>query len=189
MQFNLSLRNAVVVAAILAAGYYGYRGFYGDIQTDDIASLVRVHRASSALKRHAIRSRVLRLYKRQDDYATVLAALGHRSAMTQAFGVEILAAKRERRAIPKLVAMLGNRSADPRVKEQLARAFAVLPSKAAVPRLIDLTAKEEEHDVRVAAHTALREMLKTGAQLKFGDGVRTRWMLWWRDHKGGVRIL
>ena len=188
MQLTLNVRNALVGAALIAGGYYGYRGFFGDIQTEDIPTLIRVHRTSSALKRHSIRGRVLRLYKAPSDYATVVAALGHRSATTRAFAVEILAATGERRAVRKLVEMLRNRAADPRVKEQLAHAFALLPSKAAVPRLIELTAATEEQDVRIAAHNALREMLGTGAQVKFGDGVRTRWTLWWRDHRGSVRI-
>jgi HEAT repeat protein len=72
--------------------------------------------------------------------------------------------------------------------EQLAKAFAVFPTKAAVKRLIDLTAVKHAREVRAAAHTTLVSLFKTGAQIKFGSAMRNHWLEWWQDHHRTVRL-
>jgi hypothetical protein len=189
VQLLLSFRNVAIVAAVAAAGYYAYKSFYGDIETRDVEKLMQNHRlAGTSIKRQAIKSRILAVYRPEKDYGTVLAALDQRSTVNQALAVEVFTEKNERRAAPKLLEMLNESSCAPEVKAALAVAMRVFPSKAAVGRLIELTKDTEEHEVRVAAHRILTEVLSTGAQIKFGEAMYQNWVEWWRDHKGSVRL-
>jgi HEAT repeat protein len=188
MQLMFSVRNVAIVTALAVGGYYGYKSFYGDIETNDINSLLQSHRLASALKRQTIKERVLSLYNPQTDYGMIVAALDQRNAVTQALAVEILVGKTEGRAVDKLLEMLRDNDREPEVKAALAKAFRVFPRKAAIPRLIELTDKSEEHDVRVSAHDTLREILSTGATIKFGEGMHQNWIEWWRDHSAGIKL-
>lgn len=188
MQILLSFRNVAVVTVIAVAGYYGYKSFYGDIETKDIGKLLNAHRLASSFKRGTIRARVAKLYRPGKDYGTLTKALDHRSPVTQALAVSVLVELGEQRAIDKFLDMLKEGTRAPEVKEELARVFRGYPKKAAVPYLIALTDAKEERDVRVAAHDTLVRMLSTGAQIKFGDAMHQSWIEWWRDHKMGVKL-
>jgi HEAT repeat protein len=188
MQLLFSARNVIIAGAVAAAAYYGYKSFYGDIETRDMNKLFQAHRLASTIKRQAVRRRILGLYDPDEHYGTFLKALEHRSPVTQALAVDVLTEKLERRAVPELLEMLADPYQDGQVKASLAMAFRVFPRKAAIPHLIRLTKAEEEHDARVAAHDTLVELLKTGAQVKFGDAMHQHWTEWWRDHGGDVKL-
>lgn len=188
MQLMVSFRNVAITTAVVVAGYYGYKSFYGDIQSQDIPQLLQSHRLASSLKRQVIRARISKLYQPGKDYGTLEEALGHSSSVTQVLAIDILTEKQERRAVPKLLEMLNDPRRKPEVKAWLAKAFKVFPRKAAIARLIAFTDETEERQVRVAAHNTLKEVLSTGAQIKFGEAMHEHWTEWWRDHKVGVKL-
>lgn len=188
MQLVLNARNIAVGAALVVGGLYGYRSFYAGIDTRDVGKLIAAHRTSSPARRHIIRRRILEVYQSSQHYATVCRALRHRHPVTQAFAVQILAAKHERKALPQLLQMLAAPHTGPRVKAELARAFAQLPTLEAVPCLIALTSAEEEPAVRRAAHQTLVSLLGTGGQIRYGDGMRQRWSDWWEQNRRHVRL-
>lgn len=187
MQVNLGPKNLIIGAAILVAGYVGYRAFFGDIQTRDVPTLLRVHRTATSLKQAAIKRRLLSIYDHGLHYGPLFDALDHADPVTQALAVEVLAAKGKSEALPTFVALLVSASREAQVDAALARAMgacckndAVLD---AVDRLVELTDDKAPHEVRVAAHDALVAILESGARVKFGESMRTRWREVWRDHR------
>jgi len=187
MQVVLGFRNVVIGTAILVAGYYGYRSFVADIETTDVHQLIRSHRDSRPARQVVIRRRILAVYQSGRDYDTVLGALDNPSPITQALAAEVLAAKHEGRASPKLLVMLDDRDREDLVKAELAAALGALRAIKAIPRLIALTDKAQPLQVRTAAHNALQTLSGTRGEIKFGDATRQHWTLWWRDHKDSVR--
>ena len=187
MQVNLGPKNLIIGAAIIVACYVGYNAFFGDIQTNDVPTLLRVHRQATSIKQAAIKRRLLSIYDHGLHYGPLVDALDHQNPITQALAVEILAAKGKSEALATFVTMLTSASREPQVDAALARAMgacckndAVLD---AVDRLIELTDDKAPHAVRVAAHDALVAILESGARVKFGDSMRTRWREVWRDHR------
>jgi hypothetical protein len=188
MQINFSFRNVALAAVVAVAGYYGYQSFFGDIQTRDVGQFLQRHRLASSLKREAIRRRILDVYEPKKDYSTLVDALDHRSSVTQTLAVHVLTKKIERRVADKFLEMIQDPSRSPEVQEQLAEAFRIFPRKKAIPHLIQLTDESHPREVRSAAHKTLRELLHTGAQIKFGEATHQHWVEWWRDHGHGVKL-
>lgn len=182
MQLVFSFRNAAIGTALIVAGYYGYRGFVADVRSDDMTTLLSSHRRASVAQRMIFRRRVLAVYDRDRDRAFLVRCLDSPSPITQSLAVEVLAAKREYEVLPKLRAMLEQPERDNAVQAELAKAMGAFRHRAAIPRLIELTDNSEDHDVRMAAHTALQTLTGAGAEIKFGDAARQHWSLWWRDH-------
>ena len=182
MQFVVSFRNVAVGTALVVAGYYGYRGFFADVQTGDLTKLVRSHRQASAAQRLLFRRRILAVYHRDHDRQFLVECLESSSPVTQALAVEVLGVKREYKVLPKLREMLGESEREDTVKAELAKAVASLGCREAIPRLIELTDSRQDRDVRMAAHNALEALTGAGANVKFGDATRQHWSLWWRDH-------
>jgi hypothetical protein len=187
MQVVLNFKNVMVGTALLAAGYYGYKGFAANVETDDVGKLLRNYRQAPPAHRILIRRRILSLYDSGRDCKAVVRALDSPSPLSQALAVEVLAAKHERGTAPRLLAMLDEPDRDDIVKEKLAEALAAFGSREAIPRLIELTDTAEARDVRIAAHTALQALTGAGAGIKFGDATRQHWTLWWRDHATRAR--
>ena len=163
-----------------------------EIDTDDIGELIEMHREASALRQRKIVTRIVRLYKRNEHYETMLAALDDGYPETQALAVNVFMRKRERRAMPKLFRLLKDPARAPEVTEQVVRTFGVMRAtkEAArieiIDRIIELTDDKQPHRVRVAAHDVLKDMLETGI-VKFGDGMRSRWDDVWKDRKATLR--
>lgn len=186
MSFNA--KTIIVIVALIAVAYFAYTKFYGGMETEDIGKLIEMHRSAATMKQRVIVKRVIKLYTRQEHYDLLAAALDDDSSHTQALAVEVLAAKHERPALPKLFAMLKDPRRHPTVTEQVVNAFGVMRTEKGsafikvVDRLIELTDDAQPHNVRVAAHDLLKDLLKTGV-VKFGDGMRSRWEDVWTDRK------
>lgn len=187
MQLVLSFKNVVIGTAIVVAGYYGYRNFVADIKTTDLRKLIRSHRDSQAARQVVIKRRILALYQSGRDYKVVVDALDSPSPISQALAVEVLAAKYEDKALPRVLEMLRDPDRADIVKAELANATAEFKAKTAIPRLIELTSTTEPQPVRAAAHNALQTLTGTRGEVKFGDAARQHWTLWWRDHGDGKR--
>jgi len=186
VQVVFNFRNVVAGGALFVAAWYGYDTLFGDIGTRDVGKLMRAHRDAQGARQLIIKQRILAVYSSARDYPTVLRALDSASPVTQALAVEILAAERERRAVPTLLEALENPERPDIVKEQLAHAFASLLVTEAIPRLIELTDIREAREVRAAAHSALRALTGVGGEIGLGDGTREMWSLWWRSHRDSV---
>jgi len=187
MQVILSFRNVAIGTALVVAGFYGYRGFVADIETDDVGHLIRSHRESQPARQMIIRRRILAVYQGQRDYKRVVRALDSPSPVSQALAVEVLTAKVQQKVLPRLLEMLDDPQRAGVVREELARAMVVFSATEAVPRLIELTDTAEPHGVRTAAHAALQSLTGAGAAVKFGEAARQHWTLWWRDHRVSLR--
>jgi len=187
MQVRVNFRNFVIAAVVIVGGCLAYRHFLGGIRTRDIGELLKAHRTAHTMKRATIHSRILALYRHDAHYATVLSALDHKSPVTREMAVAVLGERSERGALPRMLRMLDHGETDPAVVARLAGVFEKLrDSEAAleaVERLIELTDDHEPHDVRRAAHDALRAILVSGAQVKFGEGMRAHWTQIWRLHE------
>jgi len=189
---TINLKTIIVIAAVIVVAYFVYANFFAEIKTDDIGELMEMHRAASPLRQRTIVKHVVKLYKRDEHYEMMLAALDDNDAETQALAVEVFTMKRERRAIPKLFKMLKDPSRASEVTERVVKAFGVMrTTKEAdrikiVDRFIELTDDGQPHRVRVAAHELLKDMLETGI-VKFGDGMRSRWAEVWKDRKAALR--
>jgi hypothetical protein len=184
---TLTLPKIAVLAAVGVAGYFGYRAFFGNIETKDVGELVRVHRESVAVKRPVVRGRVLELYDPATHCGLMVEALRHESPVTRALAVDVLAARAEEAALPQFLEMLNGTESENDVRRELAKAMGAFHKNPqtlrAVNRLIEWTDDKEDHGVRVAAHDALVLILESGAQVKFGEGMRTRWKELWRGHR------
>jgi len=187
MQIVLNFRNVVIGTAFVVAGYCAYRGFAADIESQDIAVLMRRHREVSPARQLIIKRRILSVYQGGRDYERMVQSLDGPSPVSQALAIEVLTAKGEHKAVPKLVETLDDRERADIVKERLAEAMAKFRTREAVPRLIELTDISEQLAVRTAAHDALQALTGAGGALKFGDAAREHWALWWRDHHTSVR--
>ncbi|MFC1806618.1 HEAT repeat domain-containing protein [Planctomycetota bacterium] len=187
MQLIFSFRNVAVGTALVVAGYYAYRGFVADIETNDVRLLVRAHHEARPARRVIIKHRILRVYTGSRDYKAMFRTLDSPSPVSQALAVEVLVARGQQKALPKLREMLDNPKRDGLVKEALARAMGTLKVREAIPRLIELTDAAEPHDARLAAHGALQSMTDVGAGVKFSEAARQNWTLWWRDHRNVVQ--
>jgi len=187
VQLNLGPRNIIIGVAIVAAGYFGYTAFFGDIETTDVGKLMQIYPASNSLKQGEIQRRILKLYSHDAHYAMLLDALRQEDPAIQTLSVAVLTEKKEEGALPQLLEMIRSPQTHASVQIQLARAFAIHQSTKAAgqacPRLIELTDAKEGQDVRVAAHNALVEILETGAIVKFSDTVRRSWEQMWQTHK------
>jgi len=186
MQVVLNFRNVVVGTALLVGVYYGHRTLFADMNTRDMGKLIRSYRDAQPARQLLIKRRILDLYQPARDYETFLAALDSPSPVTQAFAVDVLAAKGEQRALPKLLEMLRDPDRTDIVKQELASACSRFPTKDAVPRLIELTDLSEPLAVRSSAHSALRAITQCGGEMKLGEATREHWTLWWRDHPNAV---
>jgi len=186
MQLIFNFRNVAIGAVLAAGAYYGHRSFFADIGSRDVAKLVRSYREAQPARQLLIKRRILELYQPSHDYDTFFNALDSPSPITQALAAAVLAAKGERRAVPKLLDLLRDTGRAETVTAEVAAAFALLPTREAVPRLIELTDVREPIAVRSAAHNTLRELTRTGGEIKFGDATRQHWSLWWRDHPNSV---
>jgi len=184
---TLTLPKMAVLAAVGVAGYFGYRAFFGNIETNDVGELVRVHRESASVKRPVVRARIVELYDPATHCGLMVEALRHESSVTRALAVDVLTAKAEEAALPALLGMVNGTEADNNVRRELGKAMGAFHKNPqtlrAVSRLIEWTDDQEDHGVRVAAHDALVLLLESGAQVKFGEGMRTRWKELWRGHR------
>jgi hypothetical protein len=185
MQLVLNFRNVVVGTALIVAGYCAYRSFGADLQTDDVRRLIRRHREAPPARQLILKRRILAVYQGSRDRPIVVQVLDSPSPISQALAVDVLAAKREREALPTLLEMLAEPERPDLTKEALASAMADFGARTTIPRLIELTDTREATPVRSAAHEALRTLTGAGAAIKFGDATRQHWTLWWRDHGGG----
>lgn len=187
MQLVFSFRNVVVGTALVVAGYCAYRGFAADIESEDLGVLMLRHREASPARQLIIKRRILAIYQGGRDYERMVESLDGPSPISQALAVEVLVARGEHKAVPKLVETLDDRERADIVKERLAAAMARFRTREAVPRLIELTDASEHLAVRAAAHDALQALTGAGGAVKFGDATREHWSLWWRDHHTFVR--
>jgi len=187
MQLVFSFRNVVVGTALVVAGYCAYRGFAADIESQDIGVLMRRHREASPARQLVIKRRILAVYQDDRDYERMVESLDGPSPVSQALAIEVLVAKGEHKAVPKLVETLDDRERADIVKERLAEAMARFRIREAIPRLIQLTDVSEQLAVRTAAHDALQALTGAGGAVKFSDAAREHWSLWWRDHHTSVR--
>jgi len=183
MQLVFNVRNTVVIAAVVVGGYYCYHNVFADVDARDVATLMKLHRNSDATRQLILKRRILNVYNSSRDYDVVVRALDGYSPATQALAVEVLAEKVERRAVPKLLEMLGEPSRDDLVKEALAHAFGRLGLREAIPRLVELTDMCEAPAVRAAAHNALRDLTGAGGQIKLSGATREHWTLWLRTQQ------
>lgn len=182
MQLSMNFRSVVVLGLVAGGAYYGYQLFFGGVEGSDLAKLMRDHRKAQPARQAVIKHRIMTLYDRAKDYDTVVRALDSASPTTQALAVEILTARVERRALPRLLEMLSDPARADAVKEALASAMGTLEAREAIPRLVELTDKLEPSGVRQAAHHALVKLTGAGAQVKLGDNTREQWTLWLRQH-------
>jgi hypothetical protein len=186
MQLILSVRNVAVGTALLVGAYYGHRALFADMSTRDMGKLIRSYRDAQPARQLLLKRRIIDLYQPAHDYETFLAALDAPSPVTQALAVEVLAAKGERRAVPRLLSMLSDPGRTDIVQQELANAFARFPTREAVARLIELTDVAEPLAVRSAAHNTLRTITRCGGEIKLSEASREHWTLWWRDHPNVV---
>jgi len=186
MQLVLNFRNVVVGTALVVGVYYGHRALFADMNSRDVGQLIRSYRDAQPARQMLIKRRILDLYRPAHDYEVFLAALDSPSPVTQTLAVEILAAKSEWRALPKLLELLRDSGRTDIVKQELASAFSRLPTRDAVPRLIELTDLGEPLAVRSAAHNTLRAITHCGGEMKLSEATRQHWTLWWRDHPNSV---
>ena len=91
-----------------------------------------------------------------------------------------------RQALAQLLELLHDSGRTDIVKQELASAFSRLPTRDAVPRLIELTDVGETLAVRSAAHSSLRAITHCGGEMKLSEASREHWSLWWRDHPNSV---
>jgi hypothetical protein len=191
MQFTLNAKNAIVGVLVIAGGYYAYRTFYGDVQIDDMQTLLRMHRNASAVKQISIKSRIQKIYEHDKHYDLLIDSLDSENEDTQMLAIEVLGDNREVKALPRMIDKFLPGKSPPSVDVELCRGLGAFKDEDAVvqcvPRLIQLTGEETEHDVRVAAHDALRDILQSGAQVKFGKGMQARWTELWRSHRKNPR--
>jgi hypothetical protein len=181
VQLVLNFKSVVVGTALVVAGFYGYRTFVADIESEDVGQLIRSHRDSQSTRQLIIKRRIVTLYRSGRDYVLLCRALDSPSPATQALAVGVLAAKNDDKAIPKLLDMLRDTERADVVKEELADALAGFRVREAVPRLIELTDTRESQSVRAAAHSGLQAITGAGAEVKLGDATRQNWTLWWRN--------
>ncbi len=181
MQFNMSFRSLVALALLCAGAYYCYELFFAEADEGDVSKLLVAHRRAEPARQAVIKHRLLVAYKPSDDYQTMFRALDSPSPTTQALAVEVLTAKVERRALPKLLEMLRDPARSELVREDLAITMGQLAIREAVPRLVELTDKSEPQRVRAAAHEALVRITGAGAQVKLAGNTREQWTIWLRD--------
>jgi len=185
MQLTMNFRNTVLLLLIVVVGWWWYRTEFGVLSSSDVSKLIRSHRQAEPVSQGAIKLRIMTVYKSNRDYDTVFLALDSASVTTQVLAVDIIAEKVERRAVPKLLAMLNDPNRAEVVKEALANALGALKIDEAMPRLVELTDRAEAPGVRAAAHNALQRLTGAGAQIKLGDSTRENWTLWLRTREGG----
>lgn len=191
MTFNF--KTIVIIAVLITVGYFAYTKFYGGLDTEDIGELIEMHRAVGETKQKLIVDRVVKLYKHNEHYEMIVAALDHGDFNTQALAVQVLATKHERQAMPKFFKMLKDTKRHSAVTVQVVKAFNVVRTTKRpalikiVERLIELTDSSQTHEVRAAAHAVLKDLLDTGV-VKFGEGMRTRWAEVWEDRKTTFRV-
>jgi hypothetical protein len=187
MQLAFTPKTVFICAVVVTAGYFGYRMFLSDIQTDDVAALIRIHRTSPGIKQVAVKKRILALYDHDTHYQLLYEAVDDSSPVTQVLAIEVLTEKGEEDALGKFVNRLNAKPDDPGVDRALAEAMGAFHENevavGAVDRLIELTEADTDHKARVAAHNALVAILESGAQVKFGDGMTARWAELWRTHR------
>lgn len=187
MQLAFTPKTVFICAVAITAGYFGYRMFLSDIETDDVATLVRIHRTSPGIKQVAVKKRILALYDHDKHYQLLYEAVDDSNPVTQVLAIELLTEKGEEDALGKLVNRLNAKPEGPGVNRALAEAMEAFHENeatvGAVDRLIELTEPETEHKARVAAHNALVAVLESGAQVKFGGGMTARWAELWRTHR------
>lgn len=184
----MNFKTLVALLLIVAAGLYAYSLYFPAVDTGDVAKLLRNHRRAEPAAQTVIKHRIMTAYEPARDYPIVFRALDSPSPTTQALAVEILTEKVERRAIPKLIEVLGDPTRADFVREVVATAMGTLDVREAAPRLVELTDTSEPPAVRSAAHNALVKMTGAGAQVKFGPNSREQWTLWLRTQQfGGTR--
>jgi len=183
MQFVLNFRNCAIAIILLVGGYYCYRNVFADVDSKDVAALIRAHRRAPHSRQMILKRRILSVYDSARDHDTVARCLDSASIQTQALAIEIFAESVEQRAVPKLLEMLRDPTRDDLVKETLAAAFTSLRAEAAVPRLVELTDTSEGPGVRSAAHRTLRSLTGAGGQIKLSKATRQHWEIWLRNQK------
>jgi len=184
----LNFKNTALLVLLLAAGYYCYDLYFGELQTGDVAKLIRMHRRAEPGAQALLKHKIMSVYSSLRDYPVVLRALDSPSPTTQRLAVQILAEKVERRALPKLLEMLDDAARPEPVKQALATAMGNLGITKAIPRLVELTDAAEAQSVRVAAHHALLKLTNAGGQVKLGANTREQWTLWLRSRQvSGIR--
>jgi len=184
----LNFKTMVALVLVVAGGYYAYSLYFPDVDTGDVAKLLRSHRRAEPGAQAVLKHRIMTTYDPSRDYATIFRALDSPSPATQALAIEVLTEKVERRAVPKLVEILSDPTRADFVREVAAAAMGTLDVREALPRLVELTDTAEPPAVRSAAHNALVKMTGAGAQVKFGPSSREQWTLWLRTQQfGGTR--
>jgi len=153
MQLSVNFKSVVVVAVVVAGGVYAYQLLFADLQSGDVAKLMRKYRDADSASQRLLKHRIMTVYKSARDYATVARALDSPTSSIQALAVEILAEKVERAAVPKLVEMLNDPTRSEAVREALANAIGLLGVREAMPRLVEMTDKAEPPGVRAAPTT------------------------------------
>ncbi len=187
-----SAKTILIIAVLAVASYFTYTKFYGGLDTKDVGQLMELHRAAEKTRQGIIANRIKTLYDHKEHYEMMILALNHADFNTQALAVEVLTAKRERKAMGKLFTILKDTERHPEVTARAAKTFTIMRTKKRpaiikiVERLIELTDDSQPLNVRAAAHSALKDLLDTGI-VKFGDGARTRWMEVWTDRKPTFR--
>jgi len=193
MQMTFTPKTVFIAAVVVGAAYFGYTTFLSDLETDDVSELLRIHRDSSSAKKPLVKKRILAVYDTDKHYQLLYEAVDGESPTTQALAIEVLTAKSAEPALGKFIDTLTTKSRTPDVDRALAEAMGAFHANQAVvaacPTLIEMTDASVEHEVRKAAHDALVAILESGAQVKFGTGMKTRWDDLWFGHRKRKELI